>query len=171
LQAGANWLLDHRPAETTPPVICHCDFQPFNILAQEGRLTGVLDWANVTLAGPEMDLGSTIANMVNVPVQVPRMLVGTFRLFIKALVRVYYRDYRRVRALDDATVRYHQVFRSLSQLVRVAKGALQGRTNLGIYGSAAGVSHLISHVRALTSISLNIDISATERRRRERTAV
>ena len=168
LRAGAIWLLKHRPAQTTPPAICHCDFQPFNILAQDGQVTGVLDWANVTLAGREMDLGSTIANMVNVPVQVPRMLEGTFSLFINALARVYYRDYRRLRALDDATVRYHQVFRSVCQLVRVAEGVFWGRTNLGIYGSAPGISHLISHVRSLTGINLNIDISAAERHRRER---
>ena len=171
LRAGAVWLLEHRPAETSPPAICHCDFQPFNILAQDGRVTGVLDWANVTLGSPEMDLGSTIANMVNVPVQVPRMLVGMFRVFINALARVYYRDYRRLRALDDATVRYHQVFRSVSQLVRVAEGVIHGRTNLGIYGSAAGTSHLISHVRSLTDVSLNIDISATKRHRLERSTV
>jgi aminoglycoside phosphotransferase (APT) family kinase protein len=42
LRAGAIWLVEHRPAETTPPAICHCDFQPFNILAQDGRVTGVL---------------------------------------------------------------------------------------------------------------------------------
>lgn len=84
-----------------------------------------------------MDLGSTIANMVNVPVQVPRIWTGTSRLFINALARVYYSDYCRVRPIDDATVRYHQIFRSVSQLLRVAEGVLQDRTNLGICGSAA----------------------------------
>lgn len=162
LRPGAAWLLQHRPAETTPFSICHCDFQPFNILTEGGRVSGVLDWANVTLAAPEMDLGSTIANMVAVPVQAPTVLGGVVRVFINTLARVYYRDYLRLRVLDDATVRYYQVFRAMSQLIRVGEAVLNERANLGIYGCTAGIRHLISHVRMLTGFNLNLNVSPAE---------
>lgn len=158
LRPGAVWLLEHRAAELTPLSICHCDLQPFNILTEEGSLRGVLDWGNVALASPEMDVGSSIANMATVPVHVPRALRGIFRVLINANARLYHRAYRRLRVIDDGAVRYYQVFRSMCQLVRVADGFHYGRANLGIYGSAAGVGRLTSHIRSLTGLNLNLNI-------------
>src|SRR5271156_6116500 len=59
LRPGVAWLDAHRVPDSQPPVICHCDFQPFNILAENGRVIGVLDWEHLTLAGAAMDLGAT----------------------------------------------------------------------------------------------------------------
>lgn len=86
-----------------------------------------------------MDLGSTIANMAKGPVRHPECWEGLVRAFINPLAGIYYRDYRRLRVLDDTTVRYYQVFRAKSQLIRVGEAILNERANLGIYGSTAEI--------------------------------
>jgi aminoglycoside phosphotransferase (APT) family kinase protein len=43
LRPAIDWLIVHRPRRSQTPVICHGDFQPLNILADYGRLTGVID--------------------------------------------------------------------------------------------------------------------------------
>jgi hypothetical protein len=96
-----------------------------------------------------MDLGSTIANIVTVPIQVPRFLHGALRLLMNGMVGAYYRTYGRMLALDDSAVRYHQVFRAMSQLVRFAERFIDGRANLGVYGSGRGIRRLLSHVRRI----------------------
>ncbi|MBI3437324.1 MAG: phosphotransferase [Proteobacteria bacterium] len=40
---GFAWLEQNRPPETAR-VVCHGDLQPLNVLADNGKLTGVLDW-------------------------------------------------------------------------------------------------------------------------------
>jgi aminoglycoside phosphotransferase (APT) family kinase protein len=160
LRDGAGWLAKHRPAQTTPLAVCHCDFQPFNIMRAEGRITGILDWEKVTLAAPEMDVGSTIGNLLTVPLQVPGALYGIFQFFMKALTRFYYRAYCQLQTLDDRAVRYHQAFRSMRELAWVVEGIIHERANLGVYGSARGIKNLVSHIRSLTGVSLNVDISA-----------
>ena len=47
-----DWLVEHRPGRSQNQVICHGDFQPLNVLADNGRLTGVIDWVKATVAIP-----------------------------------------------------------------------------------------------------------------------
>src|SRR5208282_6619735 len=142
LRPGVAWLDAHRVAEPQPPVICHCDFQPFNILAESGHVTGVLDWAHVTLADPAIDLGATVANLITVPVDVPRALRWLFRMLLKLAARQYYRAYCRLNPLDDRAVRYYQVFRCMVQLVPVAAAISNSRPHRGIFDSPEGISGL-----------------------------
>ena len=37
------------------------DFRPLNILADHGRLTGVIDWVKATIADPAFDYGAVLA--------------------------------------------------------------------------------------------------------------
>ena len=162
LRPGIAWLSERRPAEVTPLSICHGDFQPFNILTEEGKVTGVLDWGNVALASPEMDVGSSMANLATVPVQVPGALQGIFRVLINSIAGVYRRAYSRRRTLDDAAVRYYQVFRCMCQLVRVGEGLRYGRANPGIYGSVVGLEHLTAHIRSLTGLNLSLNLLTSD---------
>ena len=52
---GLRWLEDNCPAPATP-VLNHGDFRLGNILADEGRLTGVLDWELAHFGDPHEDL-------------------------------------------------------------------------------------------------------------------
>src|SRR6266850_3356430 len=67
LKALMGWVRDHRPPPG-PPVICHGDFHPRNLLVAARRLTGVLDWPNALVADAEFDVAATLNILRYVPV-------------------------------------------------------------------------------------------------------
>jgi aminoglycoside phosphotransferase (APT) family kinase protein len=155
LAPGVAWLEDHRPAPAQA-AICHGDFHPLNILADNGKPTGVIDWPNVVIAEPAMDVGSAIANISTVPVGLPWPLRGAARAAIEAALRRYERAYRRHRPLDDLAVRYYQVFRAVAQLVPVAAAKAAGRAGSGAFHSEAGAGNLIALIRRLSGVSVRL---------------
>ncbi len=48
---GVDWLMENRPSESGRLAICHGDFHPLNILIQDDRVTGVLDWPGFLMGG------------------------------------------------------------------------------------------------------------------------
>ena len=71
LRPAFDWLVEHRPSRSLNPVICHGDFQPLNVLADQGRLTGVIDWVKTTIADPAFDYGAAMAILAAVPITFP----------------------------------------------------------------------------------------------------
>jgi aminoglycoside phosphotransferase (APT) family kinase protein len=51
------WLENNIPSDERAPVLTHGDFSVHNILAQDGKVTGVLDWECADFGAPEQDLG------------------------------------------------------------------------------------------------------------------
>jgi aminoglycoside phosphotransferase (APT) family kinase protein len=51
-----DWLERHVPQDSQTPVLVHGDFNIHNVLAQDGRITGVLDWECAMFGAPEQDL-------------------------------------------------------------------------------------------------------------------
>jgi aminoglycoside phosphotransferase (APT) family kinase protein len=143
LQPVLGWLRVHRPAAPQRLALCHGDFHPLNILAEGGRVTGVIDWSNATLADPAFDLGSTEANLRTVPMGGPPAMRPVMRGLILYALRRYRSAYRRHRALDEVVVCYYTVFRCLAQLV----GAASRR-----HGPAAGAHDSPESQRLLTAL-------------------
>jgi aminoglycoside phosphotransferase (APT) family kinase protein len=58
LLRGSEWLETQRPGEDVlqRSVICHGDFHPLNILVDQGRVSALIDWSNVSVAPAEYDL-------------------------------------------------------------------------------------------------------------------
>lgn len=56
LEWGLAALRRHAP-EPLPPVLNHNDFRTGNIMVEEGRVTGVLDWEFAAWGDPHADLG------------------------------------------------------------------------------------------------------------------
>jgi len=156
LQPAVRWLERNRPNEQQR-VICHCDFQPFNILVEDARLTGVIDWGNVTIGDPALDLGFTLSEIATVPIEVPGVLQPFFRAAMKAGGRRYLRSYRRMLPVDDAIVNYYQVFACVSQLTRAADRLARGH-KAGAFQSATGFARLISHIGSLTDLELGLEV-------------
>jgi aminoglycoside phosphotransferase (APT) family kinase protein len=157
LAPGLAWLDSRRPPQPGEVTICHGDFHPLNILADKGRPTGVIDWANAVIAEPAMDVGSAIANISAVPLSLPRPLRVAAHAVIGAALRRYKRAYRELRPLDDQTVLYYEVFRAIAQLVWVGQARAAGRVRGGAFHSAAGVDNLIALIRKLSGVSLRLD--------------
>jgi aminoglycoside phosphotransferase (APT) family kinase protein len=125
LVPALGWLRAHRPTRVGPPVICHGDFHPLNVLVEGGRgVSGVLDWTNTLVADRAYDVASTRVILRNIPMdvlQVPRSrrwLVVAARLI---LARRYMRAMRRAGGFARPTLRYYEALACMRQLVRVAE--------------------------------------------------
>ena len=155
LQPALAWLEDHRPAQARA-AICHGDFHPLNILADHGKTTGVIDWPNVVIAEPAMDVGSAIANISAVPLALPSPLRVVAQAAIGAALRRYQRAYRAEGLLDEDDVRYYQVFRAVAQLVPVGAARATGRAGGGAFHSETGAGNLVALIRRLSGVSVRL---------------
>jgi len=153
LRPVIDWLVAHRPRRSNV-AICHGDFQPFNVLAEAGRLTGVIDWVKAIIADPALDYGAMIAILATVPIRVPAGLHRVLRAVMNNLARTHSRRFQSLPESDGA-LRYYQIFNCLVQLVTVGKNRAQGNT-AGAYNSFAGVTNLINHVHLLTGLNVSL---------------
>ena len=155
LRPAFDWLVEHRPSRALNPVICHGDFQPLNVLADQGRLTGVIDWVKTTIADPAFDYGAAMAILATVPIHVPDVLSRGMRAFMNNLARTHS---SRCRSMpdSDAALRYYQVFNCMVQLATVGRNRAHGRTAHGVYNSPVGVANLVNHVHLLTGLNVSL---------------
>ncbi len=114
LRPVVGWLSENPPPEGGSPVICHGDFHPFNILVEGGRVTGVLDWSNVVLASPELDVARTMS-FAAVAARHLRALSDP-----SGIMRRYLARYRELRTVDDARLEYFRIRHSLLALANAA---------------------------------------------------
>jgi aminoglycoside phosphotransferase (APT) family kinase protein len=157
LRPVTDWLNRRRPSAALPPAICHGDFHPLNILAHNGKVTGVIDWVNIVVAPAEMDVGSAIANIATAPFGVPRALQFALRIVIARILARYQRTYAARRALDIEAVNYFQVFRCVHQLTAVLRNRAAGGQSSGTFDSSAGVANLVRHIRTVSGVTVKVD--------------
>ena len=130
LEPAMTWLLEHRPADDTTRVICHGDFHPQNILMENHRVTGVLDWPNVVVADRAFDVASTRVILALAPLDVmgvPPVLRGVVDLARRIVALRYVAGYRRRQPLDHARLAYHEALACMRGLVRTAEMRLAAR--------------------------------------------
>jgi aminoglycoside phosphotransferase (APT) family kinase protein len=154
LRPLVDWLTANRPPPSQTPVISHGDFQPFNVLADQGRLTGVIDWVKATIADPAFDYGAVLSILATVPISVPAGLDRLLRAVMNNLARAHSRHYRSS-SQSDTALRYYQAFNCLVQLVTVGKIRAQDR-RAHIYNSPIGVANLVNHVHLLTGLNVSV---------------
>lgn len=155
LQPAIDWLMVRRPSSLRQ-TICHGDFHPLNIMADHGRVTGVIDWTNIVVAPAEMDVGSAIANIANVQFDVPAFLRPILRIVVVRILANYRRAYAARHPLDAGAVRYFQVFRCMAQLVAVLRSRVAGATYSGAFGSDAAIANLARYIRGLSGVTINL---------------
>jgi aminoglycoside phosphotransferase (APT) family kinase protein len=150
-----SWLQANRPPASRR-AICHGDFHPLNIMADAGRVTGVIDWANVVIAPPEMDVASAIANISTAPFDVPPPMRPVLRLVMRSALGSYVRAYRAKRPLDERALRYFQVFRASAQLGWAAIARHAGRSHSGAFASEAGMHSLIDFIAGRSGVRVKL---------------
>jgi aminoglycoside phosphotransferase (APT) family kinase protein len=124
LADGMRWLLTRPPTGRSGRVICHGDFHPQNLLAEEGRVTAVLDWPNMVVAAPEYDVASTRVILTQTPVSlfpVPAPLRPVVAAARRILVARYLAVYRKLRPLDRTRLPYCEAAACMRGLVRAAE--------------------------------------------------
>jgi aminoglycoside phosphotransferase (APT) family kinase protein len=123
LAAVSAWLEAERPP-LADVAVCHLDFQPFNVMvAEDGRVTGVLDWENTGLADRHLDLADCRVVLELAPFDAGRLLnvvAGPVRRWWTGRIR---RIYSRRWPLDPHRLAYYEVLAAARRLM----GALEDR--------------------------------------------
>jgi aminoglycoside phosphotransferase (APT) family kinase protein len=156
LQPGIDWLSAHQPSLRA--TVCHGDLHPLNILGENGQVSGVIDWVNAVVAPVEMDVGSAIANIATVPLDVPPVLTRPVQMVMAYILRRYRATYEAHRPLDDQAVRYFQTYRCMAQLVPVLISRVTGGTGGGAFGSDRGIARLVQHIRAMSGVTVTTEL-------------
>ena len=136
-------------------VVRHGDFQPLNILADHGHLTGVIDWVKAAIAEPAFDYGAAIAIFATVPIRVPAGLHGMLRALMNNLARTHSRQCAIVAGNRGST--------SLLPSIQLPGSAGHGRQEPrarkpapGAYNSPVGGANLVNHVHRLTGLKVSL---------------
>jgi aminoglycoside phosphotransferase (APT) family kinase protein len=112
LGAAAAWLVDHTP-EPARLAICHCDIQPINILMAGATITGVVDWSQVIVADPALDVGYTKMALGTVPLAMPRFLQWMAWPVSRITSWRYIQLYRKRQPVRPQTVAYYGALRAV----------------------------------------------------------
>ena len=117
LMPGIRWLEANLPPPAQPEVVCHGDFHPLNIMVDDGRLTGVIDWPQAIAAEPAYDVASSCVLMRfgDMGLRPPlRWLADAARIVPR---RRYMAFYRALRPLETGNMPYFEGLRVLSALI------------------------------------------------------
>jgi aminoglycoside phosphotransferase (APT) family kinase protein len=121
---GVDWLIENRPSEPEHLAICHGDFHPLNILVQDGKVTGVLDWPGFLIADPALDIANTIL-LTTIPFKhLASSLLGPDFASVdwEKGAQLYLDAYRAQFPLDATNVDYYRVRRSIHALIEGFRG-------------------------------------------------
>lgn len=116
---GVDWLVAHRPPDSTCPVVCHGDLHPGNILTDGDRLTGVLDYTVVTVAEPALDVGYTTMSLDLTPIDAPAPMQRVAARVGHGIGRRYVAAYLAQSGADLSNQRYYEALRCASELTMV----------------------------------------------------
>ncbi len=125
-------------------------------------MSGVIDWAMVTVAAPEFDVANTKLLLDLAPMDFPWILEQIARVARPLLARRYYDAYQRQRSLDAEAVRYYEALRCVNELVWVGEcqladaGLLAPRSGRNPWQARRPSNSLISHFRKITGITLRL---------------
>ena len=87
------------------------------MLAERGRVTGLIDWTRAHLSWPEYDVATTRALLTHGPLRVPAWLAPPAHAARALLRRAYLAAYRRRRPLDPDRMRWFEALRLLRFLM------------------------------------------------------
>jgi aminoglycoside phosphotransferase (APT) family kinase protein len=149
LTAALDYLRAHPPAEPTAPCILHLDFHPINLMVDEGRPVGVLDWSEADVGDHHADVATTVMLIYTSPVEGTNLrehlLTPAVRWF---LIRHDLRVYASRLGLDLRTLRYYLAWATLRRLAVYGMWLRAGPQSTGCKPSS--LRHLTTgHVKNL----------------------
>ena len=140
---AVDWLMENCPPESECLSVCHGDFHPLNILVQDGRVTGVLDWSGFIVADPILDVATMV---VLTMISAKHLLsLAEWETAVEMYLDAY--AYRAHRSLDLKHVDYHKVRRCVIALVDGASGQ-------SVWQHPMIVKDLIEYTREVTGIRI-----------------
>ena len=122
LRQAVDWLLEHRPPEPERLSVCHGDFHPFNLLFDDGKVTGVLDWPGFAITDPAYDIGNTLVLIAIASKHLTASIAEFSSVDWDLMAKLYLAAYRTRRPLADANLGYYRVRRCVMALVQGVEG-------------------------------------------------
>ena len=118
LKEIVSWLIENRPSECENPSICHGDFHEGNLLAEDGKITAILDWSQCRIGDPLMDVAATLV-----------LQKAVFRHYVPSYdsygaSQTYLQSYGQEKELNNQYLVYFQLFRYANALMAAAHGSL-----------------------------------------------
>ncbi len=123
LAPATEWLTQNQPSERDTLSVCHGDFHPGNVMADAGRITGVLDWPGALLADPEYDVAITLTLIA---VAGPALADNVPAEVFEAFANGYLEAYSRRRPVPPARLRYYRAYRAIRAFVRATAARTPG---------------------------------------------
>lgn len=154
LEPGLAWLLEHLPGGREPLVVNHGDLAPTNVLAESGRITGVIDWSKALLAERECGVGFTRAAIATLPMPAPSAMRGPLTRMRAEAADEYLRAYARAHPVSTERVRYYEALRTLSMLAASEKRRRKSARRFHVLDLAGARSLLAQHFARLTGVEL-----------------
>jgi aminoglycoside phosphotransferase (APT) family kinase protein len=121
LRPGVDWLRDNLPEPRSAPVLCHGDSWGGNLLVDDGRLTGFIDWTVATVAEPALDVGFLTMALSLAPVPMPRPVQRILQRIGRRLAASYREAYEAGSGADLTAVPYYEALRCLTELIGVVR--------------------------------------------------
>lgn len=112
------WLIENRPSECKNPSICHGDFHEGNLLAEDGKITAMLDWSQCRIGDPLMDVAATLV----LQKAVLKHYVPSYDS--NGASQLYLQSYGQEKELNNQYLEYFQLFRYANALMAAAYGSL-----------------------------------------------
>jgi aminoglycoside phosphotransferase (APT) family kinase protein len=121
---GISWLVEHRPSEPEHMAVCHGDFHPLNLLVQDGKVTGILDWAELSIADPAWDVANTFLRILMPYKYLVSGLLGPGFASVdwNRCAQMYLDAYRAHHRAGTANLEYYVARQSLTSLVDGVRG-------------------------------------------------
>jgi aminoglycoside phosphotransferase (APT) family kinase protein len=118
MRAGLDWLSRHRPDPPQTPRIIHLDFHPVNLLLEQDRCSGILDWNEADVGDRHADVATTIVLIRSAPVELPTALDRLLSLPARPMLRRrYLRGYGRLLPLDRQRLAYYIAWAAFRRLL------------------------------------------------------
>ena len=155
LRDAFAWLLANEPAPERLAV-CHGDTQPNNLLMTGKTITGVVDWSQVMVGDPALDVGCTKMALETVPLELPRFLQWLARPIAWRVSHNYMRSYLKEGRVRPEAVAYFGILRALFALAGIGARRAAGTSEPDVWDNPAGVRNLIARVRSVTGIEVHL---------------
>jgi aminoglycoside phosphotransferase (APT) family kinase protein len=118
IRESVSWLIENRPPEPERLAVCHGDFHALNILFDDGRVTGVLDWPGFAITDPVFDVANTIMLTTIPSKHLGALMDGFSSVDWDFMAELYLAAYRDHRPLDGTNLDYYMVRRCVMALVQ-----------------------------------------------------
>jgi aminoglycoside phosphotransferase (APT) family kinase protein len=143
------WLTTALPPEPSRPVVAHGDLWPANVLTENGRLSGLVDWNRAGVGHPALDVGFAKAGLALMPA--PYAAPPPFKQLVN---RAGVSLAQRVAAASDLNSDDIDAFEALRCLVELADVAAHPASAPVPWKRAT--EDLVRHLRDLTGLPLRV---------------